>query len=44
MNNKNGNVTTTEVYRNVITELIEKINPVCLKRIYKLVSYLYTHY
>lgn len=37
----NGNTMTTETYRYSIIELVEKIKPEYLKRLYKLVSYLY---
>ena len=42
----NGNmcvskVTEAEIYRNAIMDIIGKINPECLKRIYSLVIYLY---
>lgn len=42
----NNNVSTkkvreAEIYRNAIVEIIEKIKPECLERIYALVIYLY---
>lgn len=40
-NEKSGNVVTADTYRDVIAELIGKVKPEYLKRIYKIVNYFY---